>query len=61
MILYDSPSVGIAKRSGEAVKRLIATIRRMLFPGKVNMLGPDPMDVDTWGENLIGFDLSRRG
>ena len=23
--------------------------------------GPDPMDVDTWGENLIGFDLSRRG
>lgn len=23
--------------------------------------GPDPMDVDTWGENLIGFDPSRRG
>ena len=25
------------------------------------LYGPDPMDVDTWGENLIGFDLSRRG
>jgi len=23
--------------------------------------GPDPMDVDTWGEKLIVFDLSRRG
>ncbi|MCI6206611.1 MAG: hypothetical protein MR654_06795 [Corynebacterium glucuronolyticum] len=27
----------------------------------VQELGPDPLDVDTWGENLIGFDLSRRG
>ena len=25
------------------------------------IIGPDPMDVDTWGEKLIGFDLSRRG
>ena len=27
----------------------------------VMIRGPDPLDVDTWGENLIGFDLSRRG
>ena len=28
---------------------------------ELHMNGPDPMDVDTWGEKLIGFDLSRRG
>ena len=60
MIRYDLPIVGIGKRSGEAVKRLIATTGRMLFPGNVNM-GPAPLDVDTWGEKLIEFDLSRRG
>ncbi len=27
----------------------------------VRKAGPDPLDVDTWGEKLIGFDLSRRG
>ena len=35
----------------------------LIYCGEEDILGkgPDPLDVDTWGEKLIEFDLSRRG
>ncbi|QQB47184.1 hypothetical protein I6I10_04555 [Corynebacterium glucuronolyticum] len=51
-------------RSGQIADRFaphkVAELSQYLSIASVGLfiaVGPEPMDVDTWGENLIGFDL----